>query len=71
MMAIMKHVFCARQGCSGPGPCTEMRGNESRADRDSVSREACLEEVEPELSLKELLCCGRFRAESECMLRWQ
>lgn len=68
-MAIIEHVFCARQCAQVPGPCTEMRGEESRAGRDPVSRVDCLEEVEPELSLEEPLCPGRFRAGSECKLR--
>lgn len=32
------------------GPCTEVRGKESRADRAPLSREDCLEAVEPELN---------------------
>lgn len=58
MLPIIKHVFGARQWCSGPRAPHRDEGKESRADRDPVSREDCLEEVEPELSLKEPLCSG-------------
>lgn len=68
-MTIIEHVFWARQGAQVPGPCTEMRRKEFRAGRDPVSKVDCLEEVESELSLKEPLCPGRFRARSECKLR--
>lgn len=65
MMPITEHVFRVRWGCLGPGPCTEARGKESRAESDPVSREECLEEVECTLSLEEPLYPGRFRAGSE------
>lgn len=31
MMAIIEHIFCARQGAQVPGPCTdEGKGDQSR-----------------------------------------
>lgn len=57
MMPIIKHVFGVRQRCSGPRAPHRDEGK-SKADRDPVSRENCLEEVEPELSLIEPFCSG-------------
>lgn len=54
------------RGAEVPELSTEARGEESRADRDPVSREDCLEEVESEVRLEEPLCPDRFRAGSEC-----
>ena len=55
------------RGAQVPGPA--QRGKEFRSDRDPVSREDCLEEVE--LTLQEPLCPGRFRAGPGWELRWQ